>query len=133
MSSIWNHNVTILNDGDAIFVLGLVALKTGGYQCIVCARQFSILHNGKRHFENVHENVDRRVACYICQAVYKNSSVLENHLRKAHGIYRSNWKKTSWTKKTNNWNKLNAYHSSSILNSYTYFEKSASPKMSIML
>jgi hypothetical protein len=96
-----NLNVTILNDGDAIFVLGLVALKTGGYQCIVCARQFSILHNGKRHFENVHENVDRRVACYICQAVYKNSSVLENHLRKAHGIYRSNWKKTSWTKKLN--------------------------------
>ena len=72
--------------------LHLAALKTGGYQCLLCGKLFSIIYNAKRHIENVHESIDRRVSCHICQSIYKNKSVLENHLRKDHGIYRSNFK-----------------------------------------
>ena len=45
--------------------LHLAALKTGGYQCLLCGKLFSIIYNAKRHIENVHESIDRRVSCHI--------------------------------------------------------------------
>ena len=68
-------------------------LEPNKTQCSVCLK-FIHRNTISRHMKNLHGD-SPRVQCQHCEKICKNLTSYEDHLRRDHSIYQSNWEKTA--------------------------------------
>lgn len=57
----------------------------GGVMCLTCGKTLSTLSIGNRHVRESHRPTQKAI-CRICQRIYKNGRVLNEHYKTTHGV-----------------------------------------------
>ena len=62
-----------------------MVLDNGGVMCLTCGKTLSTLSIGNRHVRESHRPTQKAI-CRICQKIYKNGRVLNEHYKTNHGV-----------------------------------------------
>jgi len=72
------------NVQDMLVVTETIEGKTA-WKCLVCGKNFSHKHHGKRHIETVHCEAPS-YECEVCGSILKNKNSYQKHISVTHGI-----------------------------------------------